>query len=339
MIQVMLLANGNPYEMIELSDANNWKHTFKNLFKYENGKEIKYTVSEKLETAGYTKKITGSAEEGYTITNTFKPVWGDPPVGKEIIGDKPHKVETFTFKLKAVSTTAEGLSGKMPMPEAANGAQEMTMEIEGTGTKEFGKFDMVKVGKYEYEISEVKGDAEGFTYDKTVYNLTYEVTAGENNELVLTTYVDGKKVDEIDASYFTFTNEYTAPLIDVNVKKVWDDENNKDGIRPDHITVHLFADGKEVDKVEITKDMGWKYTFKDLPKYDGSKEIVYTITEDEIAKYTTKIEGDYKVGFTITNHHTVDTGVEDGSLVWMLTGALSYAGYFIVRRKKEEDEE
>ncbi|MBQ1306207.1 MAG: Cna B-type domain-containing protein, partial [Erysipelotrichales bacterium] len=38
------------------------------------------------------------------------------------------------------------------------------------------------------------------------------------------------------------------------VKKVWDDEDNADGFRPESITVHLLADGEEVDAVKLSED-------------------------------------------------------------------------------------
>ena len=46
-------------------------------------------------------------------------------------------------------------------------------------------------------------------------------------------------------------------------------------------------------------------TFDDLPKYDtAGKEIVYTVTEAAISGYTTTVEGDQNLGFTVTNTET-----------------------------------
>ena len=53
---------------------------------------------------------------------------------------------------------------------------------------------------------------------------------------------------------YTITNEHTPEKITVKGKKIWDDANNKDGIRPDSITVALLANGKETGKtVTVTK--------------------------------------------------------------------------------------
>ena len=74
--------------------------------------------------------------------------------------------------------------------------------------------------------------------------------------------------------------------------KTWVD----DGDEHESITVHLFADGEEIDSAVITKADGWKYTFENLPKYKDGVEIDYTITEDGIDGYETVIDG-----YDITN--------------------------------------
>ncbi len=91
------------------------------------------------------------------------------------------------------------------------------------------------------------------------------------------------------------TNTYEK--LDIPVKKVW--KNDKEGDRPKSIKVHLLADEQEIAGHELTAEEGWRYTFKDLPKYRNGKEITYTVTEDPVSKYKTKVED-----FTITNTYT-----------------------------------
>ena len=84
---------------------------------------------------------------------------------------------------------------------------------------------------------------------------------------------------------------------EVKVTKNWEDNNDEFGLRPDSITVHLLANGEEVEQKEITKNDNWEYTFTDLAKYDENEEkIEYTITEDEVEEYETEIDG-----YSITN--------------------------------------
>ena len=98
------------------------------------------------------------------------------------------------------------------------------------------------------------------------------------------------------------TNTRTPEVTEVAVKKIWDDADNKDGLRPEKITVRLLADGQEVAVKEITATDNWQASFTDLPVYKEGKKIVYTITEDPVAAYTSNIDG-----FTVTNRHTPPT--------------------------------
>ncbi|MEZ7603286.1 Cna B-type domain-containing protein [Streptococcus parasanguinis] len=98
------------------------------------------------------------------------------------------------------------------------------------------------------------------------------------------------------------TNNRIPDMTEAVVKKVWDDKENKDGLRPEKITVRLLADGQEVAVKEITATDNWQASFTDLPVYKDGKKIVYTITEDPVAGYTSKIDG-----FTVTNRHIPPT--------------------------------
>lgn len=98
------------------------------------------------------------------------------------------------------------------------------------------------------------------------------------------------------------TNSHTPEVTEVTVKKVWDDKENKDGLRPDKVTVRLLADGQEVASQELSAATDWKTAFTNLPVYKAGKKIDYTLTEDSVAGYTAKIDG-----FTVTNHHTPTT--------------------------------
>lgn len=98
------------------------------------------------------------------------------------------------------------------------------------------------------------------------------------------------------------TNSRTPEVTEVAVKKVWDDKENKDGLRPGKVTVRLLADGQEVASQELSAATDWKTAFTNLPVYKAGKKIDYTLTEDSVAGYMTKIDG-----FTVTNHHTPTT--------------------------------
>ena len=149
--------------------------------------------------------------------------------------------------------------------------------------------------------------ADGNVYDSKTVTATTNWTYIFDN---LPVYANGQKVtytvseDEV-AGYetaidgFNITNSYTPETTSVSGQKVWNDANNQDGKRPDSIKVRLLANGTEVADKDVTAADNWAYNFTDLPKYANGEEIVYTVTEDTVADYTTAINGT-----TITNSYT-----------------------------------
>ena len=148
--------------------------------------------------------------------------------------------------------------------------------------------------------------ADGNVYDSKTVTAATNWTYTFNN---LPVYENGQKItyavseDEV-AGYetaidgFNITNSYTPETTSVSGQKVWDDANNQDGKRPESIKVRLLANGTEVATKDVTAADNWAYNFTDLPKYANGEEIVYTVTEDAVADYTTAIDG-----ATITNSY------------------------------------
>ena len=108
------------------------------------------------------------------------------------------------------------------------------------------------------------------------------------------------------------TPEPETEIIDIPVTKTWNDDNNKDGNRPQSITVRLYADGSEVDSAVMTEAGGWAATFTGKPRYyaDGT-EIRYSVNEDPVEWYTTELNG-----YNITNNYTPETTTATVSKVW-----------------------
>ena len=67
------------------------------------------------------------------------------------------------------------------------------------------------------------------------------------------------------------------------------------------VTIHLYADGAEVDSVVLGDTNGWQHSFTSLEQYRNGQAIQYTITEDPVAGYQTEITGDMTTGFTVKN--------------------------------------
>ena len=70
-VEIKLLADSATKEKVTLTEADQWKHSFVNLPKFDanDGHEIVYTVEE-VALSGYTSEISGDAANGYIVTNT-----------------------------------------------------------------------------------------------------------------------------------------------------------------------------------------------------------------------------------------------------------------------------
>ena len=152
-----------------------------------------------------------------------------------------------------------------------------------------------------------------------------EVTAADQWQTKfenLPVYENGQKIDysieEDDvAGYtkeikdFTVTNSYTPEMIKISGQKVWDDADNQDGKRPASVKVKVKNGDTVVDELEVTAANDWKFESKALPKYAAGQEIAYTVTEEAVADYQTKIDK-----FTITNSYTPQSTEYAVTKVW-----------------------
>ena len=109
--------------------------------------------------------------------------------------------------------------------------------------------------------------------------------------------------NEEDLTNTVITNSHTPEEIEVLIRKVWNDSDNKDGIRPLSILVHLLANGEEIAEAELNEESDWTYSFSDLAKNQAGNEIEYTIEETSSEGYRSEIRGNHKEGFVITNSH------------------------------------
>ena len=105
---VRLLADGKATgDPIELNESNGWKGSFKGLPKYsKSGSVIDYAVAE-VPVEGYSSKVTGDAERGFTVTNTVKT--GELDVSKTVAAREGLAVDADkTFEFAVEATDAAG---------------------------------------------------------------------------------------------------------------------------------------------------------------------------------------------------------------------------------------
>ncbi|MBE5814406.1 MAG: Cna B-type domain-containing protein [Clostridiales bacterium] len=279
-ITVYLLANNEAEASAEITPDENglWSHTFTDLPKYEGGVEIGYTVAE-ASVSGYSSAVSGSAANGYVITNTRT------PDQTSVSGVKFWDDADDQDGLRPVSFVIT-LYGDSEVVDSVTVTAEDSWMWSFTGLPQRNQgVDIV------YTIAESDMlDAEG------------------NPVTVYTAEVDG----------FNVTNHYTPQTVSISGSKTWADDDNRDGKRPEQITIELLADGTVVDTATVTAEDEWKWSFTDLPKYEVGKvghELTYTIrevlTEADAANYTATVNG-----YDVTNTHTPETVSVSGSKTW-----------------------
>ena len=250
-IRVNLLADGVVKEHAELSEANGWKHEFKDLTKYKpDGSKIEYKIQE-IDEPNYDSEITGNAEDGFKIKNTNNEKI-NVPVEKKWIGKEADLVK--------VNLLADGKdTGKSV-------TLDKTSQWKGE-FKNLPKYDdkdgheiayTVKENKIEGYVSNVSGNAkDGFVITNTITGKTSvsvekRWVGNPAKSITVNLLADGKMVDS---------------------KKITKD----DGWKCTFENLDKYKDGKEI-RYEITEDEVAGYTAS--IKGDAESGFVITNTQD-----------------------------------------------------------
>ena len=302
------------------------------------GKKLTLTAKDKTDANTWVASFTNlpQYEAGKEITYSIKEV--DVPAGYEAsvtgqVVTNTHNPDTVILSGTKVWKDNNNQDGKRTTSvkvQILKNDKEVVQEIE-VSEKTGWKFESKKLPKYE------NGQEIKYTV-KEVAVASYETT--------ITSEKDGK---------YTITNKHTPLKTTVKGKKIWKDEDNKDGIRPSSVTVKLLADGKETGQTAtVSETSGWTYEFTGLDRYQEGKEIAYTVEEVNVPDgYTASVEG-----YNITNTHTPEkptpgkpnepgkpkkggelpnTGSESNQAALVAGIALLGLGTgFLARRKKED---
>lgn len=97
--------------------------------------------------------------------------------------------------------------------------------------------------------------------------------------------------------------------INIPVEKVWENPRIP---HPNKVKVNLKNGDTVIDSITLSESNDWKGVFSSLPQRDASGAVIdYTVAEDAVEGYSSKVTGDAEHGFTVTN--AVKTGELDVS--------------------------
>lgn len=168
-------------------------------------------------------------------------------------------------------------------------------------------------GSYESIKYTIKEDTLGTDYKEPDIN---------PNLIDAVTQLEAQKNDKT-GSEFTVKNQKIYKF-DLTVTKNWEDDNNKEGLRPESVSITLTPSSGDPIKAVIDSKTN-TYTFKNLQKKDAkNKEITYKLSEDEVTNYKTKEilqptfdkNDSSKATASITNSREVEYITLSGEKVW-----------------------
>lgn len=268
-IRINLFANGNllkSQDVIEI-DAE-WAYSFNDLYKYENGQPIKYTVTEDP-VEGYEPVYN---KDNINIHNKRFFERGDLRISKAVKLSKafsddggvlPQDRQSDDFRFKVVLKDSDD-----------NLDNDEYDYVKSNGTN--GK---IRSGSYVY-----LSGGQSILIKGLKVGTTYEITELPEKYYKPEVSIINGTITKDNVSQANFVNIYN-PLINLRGIKTWDESSEP---LPFSIKVNLYGDGKFVkSKIVEELDFQWAYTFEDLPKYnDDGTLIKYTVKEDPVDGYT-----------------------------------------------------
>lgn len=263
------------------------------------GRSFTYTIGKLNPDDGfffsYYVEINEAFKNGTIYKNQAK-LTGDGIVSREQIRDFEVSEaggflngKTFNLQVKKIGDEGEALQGaKFTL---VNPKTKYTKTIV---TDENGIAKLENVFKADYVLTEVEAP-EGYELDSTPRTISKEdfEKSIANGATVEVEMLNKKK-------------EVVAKATNLSVKKEWVLDPALATNKPEKVVVSVLKNGVKDENltVELSAANGWKASFSNLPKQDANgKEIVYTVSEEEVAGFKAAISGSEKTGFTISNYN------------------------------------
>ena len=322
-VTVQLKANGEPEgDVVTLNANNQWTYTWKDLAVKSAGKNIAYTVEETNVPAGYEPEVTGTAKDGFTITNTIKQdtvtiegtkTWIDPEgtVHPEITinllrngevyksvklanGETSYKFEGldkydsrgFKYAYKVVEEKVPGYQTTYDKNNVVNTIIQEEISVSGTKTwidPEGTKHPEITINLL--RDGEPYGDPITLKDGETTYRFDNLPKYDLTDGHIYEYTVDEVSVDGYTSNIdeYNITNTIKQDYVSVAGTKTWKDP---EGTVHPAITINLLQDGTEIDEV-VLQNGTTTYEFTNLEKYDleDGHEYIYTVTEDSVEGY------------------------------------------------------
>ena len=262
-IKVQLYADGKACgEAATLNAANGWKAEWTGLDKFVNedcqtghAKEIIYTVEELEVPEGYRAAVTGNAKTGFVIRNVLER--GGLIIEKSFqFGEiEPDEPDNTPMDIPVTKTWNDNGN------KDGNRPASITVRLLADGT-EVARAELTAAGGWGTVFT---GLPRYNGEEKIRYTITEDPVAWYTAEI----------------NGFNIRNNYVPEVTSATVRKVWDDNNNAEKMRPSSIHVTL-SNGTTV---LLSEENGWTATINNLPTRVNGQPVTYTWTEQAVIAY------------------------------------------------------
>ncbi|MCR5058220.1 MAG: Cna B-type domain-containing protein [Clostridiales bacterium] len=287
-LEVQLLQDGVAYRSpVKLEAASGWTYTATDLPKFDSvGHEYKYTWDEVTVPTGYSMTDNDTNGTDTTIRNE-------------------HTTETVSLTVTKDWIDNNDITGNRPSEI------EVHLLVNGTAGKTITLKASENWTATETGLAKYSNGLEiNYSWDEVVPTNYQE------------TYIGNGTPDTVIQNAYDFDVERTT----AKVTKVWDDNNNEEGLRPDDVEVQLLQNNSPYEaSVKLEAASNWTYERTDLPKYDSvGNEYIYTWDEpNEPSGYNMTANNTNGTDTTIINGRTVEKTDLTVKKEWVNTGNSS----------------
>ena len=289
------------YKSIQLDADNNWTFAIHALPVYEGGQKITYSF------------VEDAVPEGYTVAYE--------PASLQLENDTIANVTvTNTHEVGTTSVTAT----KVWVDENNADGMRADAHLRLIGTAGDERIDFGE----KVIAANATGDGLTATWsDLPTHHLGASLTFEVVEQAIpgYTTAVSQPAQGADGTWTVTVTNTHTASTPStVMATKVWDDNNDQDGVRADaalflNRTVNGITEKVNGSDKTIAKDAtgdALTVTWENLPTVENGKPVAYTVAETEMPDYQTTITCAEEGVFTVTNKHVPETAAVEATKVW-----------------------
>lgn len=267
-VTVTLIGSDGSRYSETLKNSNGGTLHFNGLIKSIDGEEVTYSVKADLPDGYKIASVESAKIEG----------------NNQLIATFYHKPQTKSIQIRKVWDDKNNVDGIRP--------DSITVKLKGSDGSNFTKKLYANNG-----------------WEATADNLYAYYDHGKEMEYTLEEVsVDGYsgRVDKNDAGDFEVTNIHTQELRTLIVTADWNDDNNRDGVRPDSFKIVLTGSDGSKKEAEIKKSGDWQYEFKNIPVNADGRVISYSLSQSAPDGYTGKVTvAQGTKGFVITNTHAI----------------------------------